>query len=132
MENNIKCRYCKHTNYKKEGYRNTKLRGKIQKYYCFDCKRYFTNDAVPSQEKIEPILIQPYFIQPYLMQEEPAHKLDEESEPEIDSEALLAQVKTQYPGATIGEIYNENPRLCLQLWNMGLLRTFLRGKTNRK
>lgn len=44
METKVKCRYCKRENFKKEGCRKTKLRGKIQKYYCFDCKRYFTND----------------------------------------------------------------------------------------
>jgi transposase-like protein len=40
----IKCRFCKSENYVKQGYRKTKNRGKIQKYLCQDCKKYFTND----------------------------------------------------------------------------------------
>lgn len=40
----IKCRYCGSTNHIKKGYRKTLNRGKIQKYRCLDCKKYFTND----------------------------------------------------------------------------------------
>lgn len=40
----VKCVYCKSQNYRKEGYRKTHQRGKIQKYYCQDCKKYFTAD----------------------------------------------------------------------------------------
>jgi len=40
----IKCKYCKQQNFRKEGFRQTKNRGKIQKYYCFTCDKYFTND----------------------------------------------------------------------------------------
>ena len=44
MENIIKCLYCKASNYIKWGSRKTQNRGKIQKYKCLDCNRYFTND----------------------------------------------------------------------------------------
>lgn len=40
----VKCRFCKSQNYIKKGFRKTLQRGKIQKYYCQDCKRYFTAD----------------------------------------------------------------------------------------
>jgi len=40
----IKCINCKSTNFSKQGYRKTKHRGKIQKYHCKDCGKYFTND----------------------------------------------------------------------------------------
>ncbi len=40
----VKCIYCKSTNYIKQGFRKTQNRGKIQKYYCKDCKKYFTYD----------------------------------------------------------------------------------------
>ena len=40
----IKCRNCKSQNFSKQGYRKTQNRGKIQKYYCKDCKTYFTAD----------------------------------------------------------------------------------------
>ena len=40
----IKCKFCKGTNCYKKGYRQTEYRGKIQKYYCKDCKRLFTQD----------------------------------------------------------------------------------------
>ena len=44
MENVIKCLHCGKSNYKKKGFRKTQNRGKIQKFYCFECYRYFTND----------------------------------------------------------------------------------------
>lgn len=40
----VKCIFCKSSNYIRKGYRKTQNRGKIQKYFCQDCKRYFTND----------------------------------------------------------------------------------------
>lgn len=40
----VKCMHCKSNNYSKQGYRRTENRGKIQKYLCKDCNRYFTND----------------------------------------------------------------------------------------
>ncbi len=40
----VKCRFCKSKNYIKKGFRKTENRGKIQKYYCQDCKKYFTAD----------------------------------------------------------------------------------------
>jgi len=40
----IKCIHCKSTNSIKQGFRKTENRGKIQKYYCRDCKKYFTAD----------------------------------------------------------------------------------------
>lgn len=40
----VKCRHCKSTEHAKEGYRHTQNRGKIQKYRCLQCKKYFTND----------------------------------------------------------------------------------------
>lgn len=42
--NTVKCIHCKSTNYIKKGYRKTDNRGKIQKYFCKACKRFFTND----------------------------------------------------------------------------------------
>mgnify|MGYP001597734866 CR=1 FL=1 len=44
MENIIKCLYCKKSHYIKWGTRQTQNRGKIQKFKCLDCGRYFTND----------------------------------------------------------------------------------------
>lgn len=44
MKDKIKCKYCKGKDFVKQGYRRTKNRGKIQKYYCKDCGKYFTND----------------------------------------------------------------------------------------
>ena len=41
---NIKCKHCGSINISKQGYRKTQHRGKIQKYYCEDCKKYFTFD----------------------------------------------------------------------------------------
>lgn len=40
----IKCKHCESQNYRKKGFRNTENRGRIQKYLCLDCKKYFTND----------------------------------------------------------------------------------------
>jgi len=39
-----KCIFCKSTNYIKKGFRKTENRGKIQKYFCKDCQKFFTND----------------------------------------------------------------------------------------
>jgi len=44
MKQIIKCVYCKKSNYIKKGFRTTENRGKIQKYKCLDCGKYFTND----------------------------------------------------------------------------------------
>ena len=44
MENQIKCLFCKKSHYIKWGIRQTQNRGKIQKYKCLDCGKYFTND----------------------------------------------------------------------------------------
>lgn len=40
----VKCIFCKSSNYIRKGYRKTQNRGKVQKYYCRDCKRFFTAD----------------------------------------------------------------------------------------
>jgi len=40
----VVCKYCRSKNFRKEGFRKTQNRGRIQKYYCQDCKRYFTVD----------------------------------------------------------------------------------------
>ena len=45
MNTTIKCRYCKAQDFTKEGYRKTEHRGKIQKYKCNSCGKYFTNDG---------------------------------------------------------------------------------------
>ncbi len=42
--NNIKCKHCGSINFSKQGYRKTDNRGKIQKFYCKDCHKFFTND----------------------------------------------------------------------------------------
>ncbi len=39
-----KCVFCKSKNYIKKGKRKTENRGKIQKYFCKDCQKYFTED----------------------------------------------------------------------------------------
>lgn len=39
-----KCVHCNSTNFVKKGFRKTENRGKIQKYFCKDCQRFFTND----------------------------------------------------------------------------------------
>jgi len=44
MKTNIKCKHCKSQNFRREGTRKTEYRGKIQKYYCKDCHKFFTND----------------------------------------------------------------------------------------
>ena len=44
MKNAIKCKHCLSTNFCKKGFRKTDCRGKIQKYYCKSCKKFFTND----------------------------------------------------------------------------------------
>ncbi|MBS3074392.1 IS1/IS6 family transposase [Candidatus Pacearchaeota archaeon] len=44
MENAIKCKHCSSLNFCKKGFRITEHRGKIQKYYCKDCHKFFTND----------------------------------------------------------------------------------------
>lgn len=40
----IKCIHCKSTDYIKKNFRKTKNRGKIRRYQCKTCKKYFTND----------------------------------------------------------------------------------------
>ena len=44
MENKIKCRHCGEKNFVKQGYRKTENRGRIQKFYCRECHKYFTAD----------------------------------------------------------------------------------------
>jgi len=44
MVKEIKCVHCKKSNFIKKGFRNTENRGKIQKYKCLECSKYFTND----------------------------------------------------------------------------------------
>ena len=44
MTSNIKCVFCKQSNFIKEGYRKTQNRGRIHKYRCLACGKYFTND----------------------------------------------------------------------------------------
>ena len=44
MTNTIKCKHCSSNKFCRKGSRKTENRGKIQKYYCKDCQRYFTND----------------------------------------------------------------------------------------
>jgi transposase-like protein len=40
----INCKHCSSTNFIKKGFRKTNNRGKIQKYFCRDCHKFFTND----------------------------------------------------------------------------------------
>jgi len=44
MKDEVKCKYCKSQNFRKEGIRKTHNRGNIQKYFCKDCNKFFTND----------------------------------------------------------------------------------------
>ena len=44
MKLEIKCKHCKSLNFRREGTRKTNNRGKIQRYSCKECKRFFTND----------------------------------------------------------------------------------------
>lgn len=44
METEIKCSKCKSKNILKKGFRKTDSKGKIQKYFCKDCQKYFTID----------------------------------------------------------------------------------------
>lgn len=44
MKNYIICKHCKRNNFVKQGFRKTENRGKIQKYFCRDCHKYFTYD----------------------------------------------------------------------------------------
>ncbi|MBI4159300.1 IS1/IS6 family transposase [Candidatus Woesearchaeota archaeon] len=41
---NVLCRFCKSTNTLKKGFRATENRGKIQRFYCRDCKKRFVVD----------------------------------------------------------------------------------------
>ena len=43
-EHKPKCIYCESNNYKKRGFRQTENRGKIQRYFCKDCKKSFVID----------------------------------------------------------------------------------------
>jgi transposase-like protein len=40
----IKCVFCKKSNFARKGFRHTQNRGRIQKYKCLECGKYFTND----------------------------------------------------------------------------------------
>ncbi len=40
----VKCRHCKNTDVVKKGYRQTMMRGKIQRWFCHRCKKSFTVD----------------------------------------------------------------------------------------
>jgi len=40
----IKCKHCSGKDFLKKGFRKTEHRGKIQKYFCKDCHKFFTND----------------------------------------------------------------------------------------
>lgn len=44
MEIKIKCVHCKSQNQIKKGFRKTEKRGRIQKYKCLNCFKFFTND----------------------------------------------------------------------------------------
>src|SRR3989344_2542932 len=44
METKARCVHCKAQNFIKKGWRTTENRGKIQKYKCLACGKYFTND----------------------------------------------------------------------------------------
>jgi transposase-like protein len=44
MINAVKCKHCSSSNFCKKGYRKTENRGRIQKYCCKNCRRFFTND----------------------------------------------------------------------------------------
>jgi len=44
MDKKIKCIHCQSQNFVKQGFRKTENRGKIQKYYCKDCNKFFTAD----------------------------------------------------------------------------------------
>jgi putative transposase len=44
METKIKCRFCKSENIIKKGFRKTKNLGKIQKYFCKNCNKFFVED----------------------------------------------------------------------------------------
>jgi len=44
MNNKVKCVFCKKSNYIKKGIRKTENRGNIQKYYCKECHKFFTQD----------------------------------------------------------------------------------------
>ena len=44
MINAVKCKHCSSLNFCKKGFRKTYNRGKIQKYFCKKCHRFFTND----------------------------------------------------------------------------------------
>lgn len=43
-KHNCKCRFCKSADTIKKGFRKTEFRGKIQKFYCRCCHKYFTKD----------------------------------------------------------------------------------------
>lgn len=41
---NVCCRNCKSVNTIKKGFRKTEQRGKVRRFYCKDCQRFFTED----------------------------------------------------------------------------------------
>lgn len=44
METTTKCVFCNKSHFVRKGFRQTENRGKIQKYRCLECGKYFTND----------------------------------------------------------------------------------------
>lgn len=44
MKTDIKCVFCKKSNYIRKGFRKTQNRGRIQKYKCLACGKFFTQD----------------------------------------------------------------------------------------
>jgi transposase-like protein len=44
MDKEIKCRFCQSKNTIRKGFRKTESRGRIQKYFCKDCHRFFIED----------------------------------------------------------------------------------------
>ena len=43
-KNIVRCIHCHSENYIKKGFRITENRGKVRRYYCKDCHRFFTNN----------------------------------------------------------------------------------------
>ena len=57
MKQQIRCIHCKADRYAKKGFRKTENRGKIQKYKCLSCHKYFTNDDGFYRMRTKPSII---------------------------------------------------------------------------
>ena len=65
MGSKLRCRFCHDDNFIKKGFRKTKIRGKLQKYFCKTCGKTFVEDTgfikMRNSERIISMAIDEYF-----------------------------------------------------------------------